>query len=246
MSKSTVNKAGNYTKPSLRKRIFQRIKAGVKGGPAGVWSARKAQLLAKLYKKAGGGYKEDGGLIEMMKTGGLAPSQKSLKKWTGQDWGYVSEGDRKKPKSQRGRYLPKSVRASLTPSQKAAENRKKRKATQAGKIKAKYSKELAKKVRMAKNGGKTPAWQRSAGKDPKGGLNRKGVASYRAANPGSKLKMAVTTKPSKLKPGSKKAKRRESFCKRMCGMKKRLTSAKTANDPNSRINKALRKWNCRC
>ena len=91
---------------------------------------------------------------------------------------------------------------------------------------------------------KTAAWQRKEGKDPKGGLNRKGVASYRRANPGSKLKMAVTTKPSKLKPGSKTAKRRKSFCARMKGMKRRLTSAKTARDPNSRINKSLRKWNC--
>ena len=91
---------------------------------------------------------------------------------------------------------------------------------------------------------KTAAWQRKEGKDPKGGLNRKGVASYRRQNPGSKLKMAVTTKPSKLKKGSKAAKRRKSFCARMKGMKKRLTSAKTARNPNSRINKALRKWNC--
>ena len=91
---------------------------------------------------------------------------------------------------------------------------------------------------------RTAAWQRKEGKDPKGGLNRKGVASYRRANPGSKLKMAVTTKPSKLKSGSKAAKRRKSFCARMSGMKRRLTSAKTARDPNSRINKALRKWNC--
>jgi hypothetical protein len=91
---------------------------------------------------------------------------------------------------------------------------------------------------------KTAAWQRSEGKDPKGGLNRKGVASYRRANPGSKLKMAVTTKPSKLKPGSKAANRRKSFCARMSGGKGPLTSAKTAKDPNSRINKSLRKWNC--
>jgi hypothetical protein len=89
-----------------------------------------------------------------------------------------------------------------------------------------------------------PAWQRKEGKNPEGGLNRKGIASYRRANPGSKLSMAVTTKPSKLKPGSKAAKRRKSFCARMGGMKKRLTSAKTARDPDSRINKALRKWNC--
>jgi hypothetical protein len=97
---------------------------------------------------------------------------------------------------------------------------------------------------MMASGGRTAAWQRKEGKDPKGGLNRKGIASYRAANPGSKLSMAVTTKPSKLKKGSKAANRRKSFCARMTGLKKRLTSSKTARDPNSRVNKALRKWNC--
>jgi len=91
---------------------------------------------------------------------------------------------------------------------------------------------------------KSPSWQRKAGKNPSGGLNAKGVASYRKENPGSKLKTAVTTKPSKLDPDSKAAKRRKSFCSRMSGMKKKLTSSKTANDPNSRINKSLRKWNC--
>jgi len=94
-----------------------------------------------------------------------------------------------------------------------------------------------------KKGG-SPAWTRKEGKSESGGLNKKGVASYRAANPGSKLKTAVTTKPSKLKKGSKAAKRRASFCSRMKGMKKKLTSAKTARDPDSRINKSLRKWNC--
>ena len=80
---------------------------------------------------------------------------------------------------------------------------------------------------------KTPAWQRKAGKSKSGGLNKKGVASYRRANPGSKLKK-----------GSKAANRRKSFCARMSGMKKRLTGAKKRRDPNSRINKSLRKWNC--
>jgi|TARA_R110000744_G_scaffold69098_2_gene140365 hypothetical protein len=56
-TKSKVNEAGNYTKPTLRKRLFERIKRGTKGGKAGQWSARKAQLLASEYKKAGGGYK---------------------------------------------------------------------------------------------------------------------------------------------------------------------------------------------
>ena len=55
--KSTVNKAGNYTKPAMRKRLFNKIMAGTRGGPAGKWSARKAQLLAMEYKKAGGGYR---------------------------------------------------------------------------------------------------------------------------------------------------------------------------------------------
>lgn len=80
-------------------------------------------------------------------------------------------------------------------------------------------------------------------KDPKGGLTQKGVDKYNRAT-GGNLKMAVTTPPSKLKPGSKAAKRRKSFCSRMKGMKSKLTSAKTANNPNSRINKSLRKWNC--
>tara|TARA_E500000318_G_scaffold100988_1_gene104133 strand:- start:272 stop:481 length:210 start_codon:yes stop_codon:yes gene_type:complete len=56
-SKSKVNEAGNYTKPALRKRLFEKIKAGSRGGKPGQWSARKAQLLALEYKKAGGGYK---------------------------------------------------------------------------------------------------------------------------------------------------------------------------------------------
>ena len=56
-AKSKVNEAGNYTKPTLRKRIFNRIKAGGKGGAPGQWSARKAQMLAREYKAAGGGYK---------------------------------------------------------------------------------------------------------------------------------------------------------------------------------------------
>lgn len=56
-SKSKVNAAGNYTKPGMRKRLFNEIKAGSKGGRPGQWSARKAQLLAKRYKAAGGGYK---------------------------------------------------------------------------------------------------------------------------------------------------------------------------------------------
>ena len=84
---------------------------------------------------------------------------------------------------------------------------------------------------------------RAKHKSPSGGLTQAG-RNYYNRTAGANLKAPVTTKPSKLKKGSKAAKRRKSFCARMGGMKKRLTSAKTARDPNSRINKALRKWNC--
>ena len=80
---------------------------------------------------------------------------------------------------------------------------------------------------------KTPAWQRKEGQDPKGGLNAKGRASYNKATGGN-------LKPPQPEGGPRK----KSFCARMEGMKKKLTSAKTANDPNSRINKALRAWKC--
>ena len=88
---------------------------------------------------------------------------------------------------------------------------------------------------------KTAAWQRKEGKNPAGGLNAKGVASYRAANPGSKLKMAVTTKPSKLKAGSKAANRRKSFCARMGGMPGPM---RKPNGKPTRKALALKKWNC--
>jgi hypothetical protein len=77
-----------------------------------------------------------------------------------------------------------------------------------------------------------------------GGMSKKSVKSYRRSHPGSKIQTAVTTKPSKIKKGSKDAKRRKSFCARMRGMKKHNTGAKTKNDPNSNINKSLRRWHC--
>jgi hypothetical protein len=89
---------------------------------------------------------------------------------------------------------------------------------------------------------KTAAWTRKEGKDPKGGLNAKGVASYRKENPGSKLQTAVTKKPSELKPGSKDAKRRKSFCARSAGQMDKFPKA--AKDPNSRLRLARKKWNC--
>ena len=88
---------------------------------------------------------------------------------------------------------------------------------------------------------KTAGWTRKEGKNKTGGLNAKGVASYRAANPGSKLKMAVTTKPSKLDPNGKAAKRRKSFCARMSGMPGPMKDEKGRP---TRKALSLRKWNC--
>ena len=81
---------------------------------------------------------------------------------------------------------------------------------------------------------KSAAWQRKEGKNKSGGLNEKGRKSYERENPGSDLKA----------PQPEGGSRKKSFCARMGGMKKKLTSSKTANDPDSRINKALRKWKC--
>jgi hypothetical protein len=97
------------------------------------------------------------------------------------------------------------------------------------------------KTPKMKSGGSTPAWTRKEGKNPEGGLNAKGVASYRAADPGSKLQTAVTTKPSKLKAGSKDAKRRKSFCARMSGMPGPMKDEKGRP---TRKALSLRKWNC--
>lgn len=88
---------------------------------------------------------------------------------------------------------------------------------------------------------KTAAWTRSEGKSKTGGLNAKGIASYRKENPGSKLKSAVTTPPSKLDPDSKDAKRRRSFCARMSGMPGPMKDEKGRP---TRKALSLKKWNC--
>ena len=90
-----------------------------------------------------------------------------------------------------------------------------------------------------KVGSKSPAWQRKEGKSESGGLNERGAASYRRANPGSKLKTAVTKKKNLTK--SEKA-RRKSFCARSAGQMKKFPKA--AKDPNSRLRQARRRWRC--
>lgn len=113
-------KAEAYTKPELRERIKKRIMAGSRGGKPGQWSARKAQLLALEYRRAGGGYR-----------GGKKKPQRSLDKWTSEEW-TTSDG---KPAIREGgttRYLPKKAWRRLTPAQRAATNRKKRRGSQSG------------------------------------------------------------------------------------------------------------------
>jgi len=117
---------------------WARAKAKAKRKMGGKHSARAMQLAVKYYKEMGGRYS------------GKKSSKNKLTKWSKQKWDYVSKGDKKKPKKKRGRYLPESVRKSLSSSQKAATNKRKRAASARGKGKAKYSKSIARKVRRAK------------------------------------------------------------------------------------------------
>ncbi len=116
---------------------WARAKAKAKGKMGGKHSARAMQLAVKYYKDMGGRYS------------GKKSSKNKLSKWSKQKWDYVVKADKKKPKAKRGRYLPESVRKSLSASEKAATNRRKRAASAKGKPKAKYSKKIAGKVRRA-------------------------------------------------------------------------------------------------
>ena len=125
-----------YTDNPLRERIKKRVMAGTKGGKAGQWSARKAQLVAQEYETAGGGY-----------TGGKTKAQKSLSKWTGEEWGTKSgKPSTQGPKATGERYLPKAAREALSPQEYAATTRAKREATKAGKQVSKQPKKIAKKT----------------------------------------------------------------------------------------------------
>lgn len=125
-----------YTNPQLRERIKNRILAGSKGGRPGQWSARKAQLLAQAYKKAGGGY-----------SGSKTKKQRSLSKWTKEDWGTRSgKPSTQGPKATGERYLPRRARQALSAREYAATSAKKRRDTQAGKQFSKQPKKIAKKT----------------------------------------------------------------------------------------------------
>jgi len=124
------------TNEALWKRTVSRIKAGSKGGKAGQWSARKAQLATQAYKKAGGGY-----------SGTKTKAQESLSKWTKEDWGTKSGKPSTQGKDATGeRYLPKKARESLSKKEYAKTSAKKRKDTKAGKQFSKQPKTIAKKT----------------------------------------------------------------------------------------------------
>ena len=130
----------NYTKPKLRERIKNRIMASDKGGKPGQWSARKSQLLAKEYEKAGGGY-----------TGKKGKAQKDLSKWTKEDWGTKSGKNSTQGKGATGeRYLPKKARDKLSKKEYEATSRKKRADMKKGKQHSKQPKKVAKKTSRAK------------------------------------------------------------------------------------------------
>ena len=125
-----------YTKPDLRERIKDRVMAGGKGGQPGQWSARKAQIVAQEYEKAGGGY-----------TGGKTSSQKSLSKWTKEDWGTKSgKPSTQGPQATGERYLPKKAREALTSAEYGATTRAKREGTKSGKQFVKQPDSVAKKT----------------------------------------------------------------------------------------------------
>ena len=126
----------SYTKPELRERIKNRVMAGSKGGKPGQWSARKAQIVAQEYKKAGGGY-----------SGSKTSKQKSLSKWTKEKWGTKSG----KPSTQGSkatgeRYLPKKAREKLSAAEYAKTSAKKREDMRKGKQFSKQPKSIAKKT----------------------------------------------------------------------------------------------------
>jgi hypothetical protein len=125
-----------YTKPSLRESIKQRVMASSKGGKPGQWSARKAQIVAQEYKKAGGGY-----------TGEKTGKQKSLSKWTKEEWGTKSgKPSTQGPKATGERYLPKKARQALSKEEYAKTSAKKREDTRKGKQFSKQPKSVAKKT----------------------------------------------------------------------------------------------------
>jgi|TARA_R110000796_G_scaffold174286_1_gene291230 hypothetical protein len=172
----------------------------------------------------------------------------ALKRWFKEKWttprgkkGYSGSDRTFRPTVRVSKDTP-STWSELSPSEKARAAKEKKQKGRVSRYKKK--KKAMEGMKVMKKGGRTqtmPKMKMGVHKSRKGGLTAAGVAAYRRANPGSKLKTAVTTKPSKLKAGSKAAKRRKSFCARMSGMKGPM---KKPNGKPTRKALALRKWNC--
>ncbi len=177
-----IEMKGAYTKPELRENIKRRIMAGSKGGKPGQWSARKAQLVAQAYEKAGGGYR-----------GKKSGKQRSLSKWTKEDW-TTSDG---KPAIRKGgttRYLPKKAWSKLTPAEKAATNRKKREGSRKGRQFVSNTEAAEQAGRSARKKDALQDFDTKAAKkplrDPKGGLTAAGRAHFKRTE-GANLKPGV-------------------------------------------------------
>lgn len=143
----STNKTAQRTNPALWERVKRSVRAGKKGGPAGRWSARKAQLAVLEYKRRGGHYR------------GRKSRRNSLVKWTREKWDYITQSSKRsrstrpsksrQSKSKKGRYLPETVRTCLSPAEKRRENRSKNLSVLRRKWKAKYSPSVLKKLHQA-------------------------------------------------------------------------------------------------
>jgi hypothetical protein len=213
-----INEKNVPTNPSLWSKMKSRAKAKFDVYP----SAYANGWAAKEYKKAGGGWKSVSEEVELeeavripAKTGNL---MQVILTWKGKIYSLKM-------------FFPQVS----TPSRKDVQDQ----------IEKVYPGSRVQSYHVAEYQPgepflQTENWQSVNRKDKTDGLSQKAVDAYRKENPGSKLQTAVTEK----KPTGKRAERRKSFCRRMTGMKKRLTSSETARDPDSNINKALRRWNC--
>ena len=185
-AKSAAKRADNYTDPALRERLKRRITAGTKGGRAGQWSARKAQLLAHEYEAHGGGY-----------TGAKTATQRHLGEWTREEW-TTADGAPARRGGTTARYLPKAAWAELTPAQRRSTDKKKRAASKRGEQFAGNTEPAAAARRRAEGG--TPA-KRPATKRP---ATKRSPTKQPAAKRAAATKRAAGTKRAAAKPSAAK------------------------------------------
>jgi hypothetical protein len=189
-AKSAAKRAGNYTDPALRERLKRRITAGTKGGRAGQWSARKAQLLAHEYEAQGGGY-----------TGAKTATQRHLGEWTREEW-TTADGAPARRGGTTARYLPKAAWAELTPAQRRSTDKKKRAASKRGEQFAGNTEPAAAARRRAEGGtpAKRPATKRPATKRPA----TKRTATKRSATKQPAAKRAAAKQSAAKRPATRR------------------------------------------